>query len=46
MRVMVFDRYVDSRNIERAGIAAAAQIALIVFGWGVAQYPTGTDHRE
>ena len=39
MRAMVFDRYGDSRNIERARIAAAAQVALIVFGWGVAQYP-------
>jgi cytochrome d ubiquinol oxidase subunit II len=39
MRAMVFDRYGDSRNIERARIAAAAQVALIVFGWGVAQSP-------
>jgi cytochrome d ubiquinol oxidase subunit II len=28
-----------TRHYQRARIAAAAQVALIVFGWGVAQYP-------
>jgi cytochrome d ubiquinol oxidase subunit II len=28
-----------TRHYKRARIAAAAQVALIVFGWGVAQYP-------
>jgi cytochrome d ubiquinol oxidase subunit II len=28
-----------TRRYQRARIAAAAQVALIVFGWGVAQYP-------
>jgi len=28
-----------TRHYQRARIAAAAQVALIIFGWGVAQYP-------
>ena len=28
-----------TRHYQRARIAAAAQVALVVFGWGVAQYP-------
>ena len=28
-----------TRHYQRARIAAAAQVALIVFGWGIAQYP-------
>jgi cytochrome d ubiquinol oxidase subunit II len=34
-----------TRHYQRARIAAAAQVALIVFGWGVAQYPYLVRHE-